>query len=338
MQTIDFDRSYLRFRIDLAAQPSITLTHKAPTTVNNVRINLECRCELFDRRSGKKHVYALSSSCKSERVGAQRDCWLLPNSDFCVIASDEEFLLMKSWARIGLATQKDSETDNAPVERQSGLVRDAWPEFSLQMRPARGRLLTSIGEIIGSIRGDRPIVARTEYDDGDFHVAIEYPVKTINYSEEDAVFQTDTGPVLLPDLTENRLSKCQRLIDCFDLAFAAFNSKGWTEFIVNTATPVGEGISVNHYSQPHRIEPVENSLVEVLPELSPLRVETDRAIRVDGAEALALAGSGLAGSGFAGNGFAGNGLAGNGLAGNRAVGSRRDSEDVILAAEKGEHR
>jgi hypothetical protein len=284
MQTIDFDRSYLRFRIDLAEQPAITLTHKAPTTVNNVRINLECRCELLDRRSGRKHMYVLSAACKSERVGAQRDCWLQPNADFCVVASEEEFLVLKSWARIGLSTAGDSETNTAPMERQSGLIRDAWPKFAVQMHPVHGRSLTSVGEIIGSIRGDRPIVARTEYDDGDFHVVIEHPVKTINYSELENVYQTDTGPILLPDLSTERLQRSQRLVECFDLAFAAFNCAQWAEFIVNVPTDIGGGVRVNHYSKTRRIEPVANSLVEVSAESPQWHVDKDRTLRVDGAK------------------------------------------------------
>ena len=30
---------------------------------------------------------------------------------------------------------------------------------------------------------------------------VEYPVKTMNANERDMVYQTDTGPVLLPDLS-----------------------------------------------------------------------------------------------------------------------------------------
>lgn len=287
MQTIDFHRSYLRFRIDLAAQPAITLTHKAPTTMNNVRINLECRCELLDRQTGCAHVYALCASCKTERVGPERDVWLEPNADFCVAASDEEFLLFKSWARNGLSTPQDSETATPPLERQSGLVRDAWPKFELQFHAVRGRRLTSIDEIIAGIRGHRPIVARTEYDDGDFRVRLDYPVKTINYSERDDVYQTDTGPILLPDLSAERLLRCERLVDCFDLSYSAFNSANWAEFIINVPTPVDGGMSVDHYSKTRRIEAVENCLIEVMDEDGPPQrhaLAEERMFQPDGAD------------------------------------------------------
>lgn len=150
----------------------------------------------------------------------------------------------------------------------------------------RGRTLSSLSEIITAIRGDRALVSRTEYNDGDYRVVIEHPVKTINYSEREHVFQTDTGPVLLPDLSQARLDRCNRLVECFDLAYSAFNSPDWAEFIVNVPTFVADGVTVNHYSRPRRIEPAVNSLIEVLDEvrIPGYGIVGDRIIRTDGAE------------------------------------------------------
>jgi len=283
MQTIDFTRSHVRFRVDCLVQPAITVTHVMPTTVTNVRINLESRCELIEQRSGRSHVYVLGASCKTERVGADRDCWLEPNADFCLAASEQEFLIFKSWARSGLAVDKNPEALGVPQERQSGRCREAWADFGIQLQPIQGQSLKTIDEIITAIRGDRPIVSHTEYDDGDYRVIIDHPVKTVTYSERENAFQTDTGPILLPDLSPARLLRSEHLIDCFDLAYSAFNSAGWAEFIVNAPTPVGEGISVNHYSRPLRIEPVRNLLVEVLDDVRAKshHLAGDHLIRVD---------------------------------------------------------
>lgn len=263
MQTIGFDRSFIRFRIDQLLQPPITVTHEMPTTVNNVRINVESRCELIDLKSERSSVYLLGASCKTERVGAQRDCWLQPSADFCLVASDEEFMAIKSWASSCIMGDKHPYAVGTPQERQAGLVRDAWPEFRLQLRPAQGRPLTSIEAIIAAIQGDKPIVAHTEYTQGDYRVVIDQPVKTINYSEREGVYQTDTGPIIVPDLSPQRLARCERLVECFDLAFSTFNSENWVEFIINTKTPVADGVTVNHYSEPRRVEPAQNVLLEV---------------------------------------------------------------------------
>lgn len=290
VQTVDFGRSYVRFRVDCLAQEAITVTHFMPTTVNNVRIALECRCELIELGSGQSHVYVLGASCKTERVGAKDGCWLEPNADFCLATSEQEFLIFKSWARNDMAVAKHPRANGVPRERQSGRCREAWADFGFQVRPARGRTLTTINDTIAAIRGDRPLVARTEYEDGDYRVIIEHPVKTINFSEREHVFQTDTGPILLPDLTPARLQRGERLIDCFDLAYSAFNSAGWAEFIVNVPTPVGDRVSVNHYSRTRRIEPTHNVLFEVLDDVRPPMhsLADGQLLRVDAAETADL--------------------------------------------------
>ena len=287
MNTFDFSRSYLRFRIEPAVQAPITVTGTMPTLVNNVRINLECRCELVHLQTGRRHTYILGASCKTERVGVERDCWMEPNADFCVVASEEEFLVIKSWAQNNMPIANGSHRRGKLLERQSGCCRDAWTNFDYKLRPVRGQSLESLDQIIGAIQGDRSIISRTEYIDDDWSVVIEHPVKTINYSKEDRIYQTDTGPILLPDLSPERLQRGARLVDCFDLAYSAFNSTGWVEFIVNVPTPVAEGVSVSHYSRPRRIERVRNSLIEVLEESAvPQRNASvgERMLRADDAE------------------------------------------------------
>lgn len=288
MHTIDFSRSYLRFRVDPQVQPAITVTRPMPTRAVDVRINLDCCCELINRHSGSSYLYVLGASCKTEIVGADRDLWMEPNADFCLIASNEEFLIIKSWARNNLPVNKHLDALGVPVERQTGLSSEAWTKHSYELHPARGQIVPSVDKIIDAIRSDRPIVARTQYEDGDWQVTIDYPVKTINYSAQDDVYQTDTGPILLPNLSAERLDRGRWLVECFDLAYAAFNSEGWAEFIINTPTPIGNGISVNHYSKVRRIEPVENSLIELVGEipLTDRHVGADRGSRVGGSQTI----------------------------------------------------
>jgi hypothetical protein len=286
MQTIDFSRSYLRFRVDPRVQPAITVTRPMPTSELNVRITLECRCDLHNGDTNARYEYVLCASCKTELVGADRNIWMEPNADFCVVASRDEFMVVKSWARRDMTLEKHPDMLAAPQERQSGRCREAWAAYDIQCSLSRGRALRSADEIVASIRGDKPIVARIEYQDGPWSVVIDHPVKTINYSEEDAVYQTDTGPILLPDLSAGRLARCHRMIDCFDLAYAAFNSANWAEVIINRPTEIGGGISVNHYSKSRRIEPAVTSLIEIVDEFpsSVRHVGADRGSRVDSAE------------------------------------------------------
>lgn len=263
MKTYDFSRSYLRFRVDLQNQPAITLSHEMPTTVNNVRINIESCCAITIQDTGETRVFALGASCKTERVGSTSDLWLLPNADFCLVASEEEFLIIKSWERKDMGVLRNPPSLGMQPERQIGLVKDAWTDFRIQLCAVEGGQLDKFEDIMASIRTDNPIVSHTEYSDGNYHVVITHPVKTINYSERENVFQTDTGPIILPDLSPARLRQERALVGCFDLAYSALNAAHWAEFIVNVPTPLSRQISVNHYSHVRRIENTNNALLEV---------------------------------------------------------------------------
>jgi hypothetical protein len=101
-------------------------------------------------------------------------------------------------------------------------------------------------------------MARTELKTGRYHAQIDYPVKTINVGERERFYQIDSGPVLLPDLSREP----RELLEGMDLAFAAFNSPHWTEFLVrDKASPV-DGFTVYHYCRPFRME-TSNRLFEV---------------------------------------------------------------------------
>src|SRR5688500_4292989 len=99
MQVVDFSRSFLTFRIDWRKKPSQTGTHQPPFSLNNARIAIECRCHIRDRETDALHTFVMGASCKTERVGVERDIWTEPNADFVPIFSDDRFLHIKTYAR-----------------------------------------------------------------------------------------------------------------------------------------------------------------------------------------------------------------------------------------------
>jgi hypothetical protein len=263
MNVYDFNRSFITFRVDFDEKPPITLSHRPPTPVNNTRISIECCCELTHRENGSSTRYVLGASCKTEAVGAERDIWTLPNADFCLAASEEEFLILKSWHRNNPGVMRYPASLGPQPERQSGAVEDVWTRFKIDLCPAEGRELDSVQAIIDGTFRNNPLACRIEYDEGDYHVCIDHPIKTMNVNEKDLIYQTDTGPILLPDLSAERLRQSERLIETLDLAYSAFNSPTWAEFIINVPTPVAEGVSVNHYSRTRRIENARNAIFEL---------------------------------------------------------------------------
>ena len=260
MKSFDFSRSSLLFRVDLKQKQPITLSNESPTTLNNARINLECICDITDINAQQSMRYVLGASCKTELVGVSKGIWTEPNGDFCLVASEEEFMIIKSWQKNNMGVKRHPESLGIQPERQLGSVKDAWVSFHINIAEVNAVVLDTLG-IIDAVFANKRLVSRIEYTNGNYHVRIDQPVKTINVNERDNIYQTDTGPIILPDFIKTKTSS--RMVGIFDLAYSAFNCNSWAEFIVNVSTPVGEEISVNHYSKSRRIENMNNVILGI---------------------------------------------------------------------------
>ena len=108
-----------------------------------------------------------------------------------------------------------------------------------------GELLQSSEDVIAAALSHAPLIAQTQFETDQYIASLEYPVKTINASEWDNIYQTDTGPVLFPDLSREP----DALIEGMDLAFCAFNCSDWAEFLLRVPTSIEDRISVLHYSR-----------------------------------------------------------------------------------------
>jgi hypothetical protein len=104
-----------------------------------------------------------------------------------------------------------------------------------------------------------------------YEAEIEYPVKTINANERDIVYQTDTGPILFPDLDREP----DDLINGLELAFTAANAADWTQFIIRTPTPIAEGVEVYHYSRSIRMDGIENAFYRIAADAPETRRRVD---------------------------------------------------------------
>ena len=250
MQIPDLLRSFLTFRIDLTKQAAITVSHKPPFTLNNARIQLESRCLIHDRQTGATTEYVLGAACKTERVGVERDIWTDPNADFCPILSTDEFLNLKSWDKNDKGVMLYPPSLGPQPERQLGKVADAFDRVKINVRMVAGELLQTTAEIVQATLADELLVGRIEFTALDrYAVTIDFPIKTMNASERDQIYQTDTGPILFPDFS----GQFTNPIETFHLAYVAYNCPDWAEFILRTPTPLTEAISVNHYSKTVRL-------------------------------------------------------------------------------------
>ena len=260
MQTVDFARSFLYFRNDHLKKPAPTASHKPPSTLNNARILLDCVCEITDNETGQTQTFVVGASCKTEAVGVERDIWLHPNADFIPIFSSEQFLIVKTYDMANKGVPFFPPSRGMQPERQVGNVADAFDSARLHVRRVEGELLETAAAIVDATLDPSapPLVARTVINEGRYETTLEFPIKTINASERDFIYQTDTGPVIMPDFSRQP----DDLIVGFELAFVAFNCPDWAEFIVRVPTAVGEGIDVYHYSKSMRFD-TRNQVIRI---------------------------------------------------------------------------
>ena len=257
----DFQRSFVRWRVDSEKKPVITVSHKPPFRVNNVRIPLECRATLIDHATGDKTThYALTASCKTERVNVTEDIWTQPNADLTVIASDGRFLGIKAWDKVDKGVMRYPESLGVQPERQIEHAEGAFDDFSIDFHYRSAMELITIEDTIETLSSNQEVIARTTMVHGQYEFIIEYPIKAINFSERDRYYQIDTGPILYPDFGNFDGGD---MLKSLKLAYISHNCDSWAEFILNVPTPLTDDISVHHYSKIVRLD-VSNQLYRVI--------------------------------------------------------------------------
>ncbi len=244
MQAVDFSRSFISFRVDWEKKKSQTASHKPPYTLNNCRIELECVCTI-EGQDGFSEQFALGASCKTERVGVDQDIWTEPNADFVPLFGREKFLILKAFDRAGKTVKLYPPSLGNQPERQVGSIAENYNSGGIKIVRTKAEVLDSPQAIVEATLANEPLIAITQLSGSRYTATLEYPVKSMNANERDWVYQTDTGPMLLPDFERQP----DDLIAGMELAYSAFNCPDWIELLVRVPTPIADGISVHHYSR-----------------------------------------------------------------------------------------
>ena len=215
---------------------------------NNVRFWVESRTVLVD--GDARHEFLQCGSCKSENTFAEKDLFAVDNYDFLPILGDDgHWLIFRRKNRI------------TPEYRS--VKKEVWGPAALKLRAARKpRVLGTFEEIRDATAAGLPLVSRTEIADetSGLKAILEAPVKTINIEPGKRLYQIDTGPLGLPDLSR----RFDPPVDCLKLAFVAFNAPHFADFVVEQPTAVvvdeQERCQVFHYSNPISL-PAKNALI-----------------------------------------------------------------------------
>jgi len=252
----------------LAAQSETRSTEQAPMTQcldygrsficntspqNAVRFWVESRTTLFDDQAGTEITFLQCGSCKSEHTFAKENLFIQDNYDFMPIYGGEDMLIFRR------------HVDVRDRYRQLRKVVELWGKPNMKLAYGKTvRELKTFEEIRDATATEVPIAAQTEITNKEtgLRAVIEYPVKTMNISIDESIYQVDTGPIALPDLSK----RYDPAVDSVRLAFVAFNAPHFADFVIEQPTPVvkdeQELCRVYHYSNPISL-PAKNSVLAV---------------------------------------------------------------------------
>ena len=213
---------------------------------NEVRFWVESRTRLVDTRCGRTEDYLQAGSCKSERTFARDGLLMDDNYDFLPVFGPEWGVIFrrKAAAHEGY--------------RRCVPASEMWDgqEYHLVAAP-EARLLTTNAAVREAAYAFAPIVAQTEIwnEDTGLRAVLEFPVKTLNTHRANDLYQVDSGPVALPDLTV----RYEPPVEALRLAFVAFNAPHFADFVIEARTPVAGAAEVYHFSELLTL-PAENRL------------------------------------------------------------------------------
>ncbi len=243
---------------------------------DSVRVAIESRIIVYDDAAGTAMAYYLGASCKSEDTyGIRKDygangfnpgantLFVDPNYDFTWIIGGRSAVIYRR--SLTLKGYREVRADTSKT----------WGESRLQLRPAAGAYTIPADQFEPAARATdagHALVAQTEISDPatGLRAVIEYPVKTMNVSrdgfpprEGQSVWQIDTGPVGVPDLSKRH----DPPISAFALGFIATISRhpDAADFVLEQPTllpPPNEAVEVLHFSKPFSL-PAKNRLVGI---------------------------------------------------------------------------
>jgi hypothetical protein len=174
-----------------------------------VRIQIECRCEVFDRTSDVTDEYILGVRAQT---GLHKEPKVDPGYDFWVIFS-KKYVYNK---RVHTSAYNNN-PNRVPV--------DEYGPIGWHLQPCTATPIHSAAEFRRALRAWQRITARSVFAtaDGSRGFAIEYPVKWADANLSTDAFRVETGPVILLDQNRARVGN-DLAFDDFQWAYLDYHS------------------------------------------------------------------------------------------------------------------
>ena len=219
---------------------------------NTVRFWVESRMRFIDEKANIVEDYYQCGSCKSEYTFVEKNLFKEDNYDFLPIFGPEYGIIYRRKAYL------TSDYKSCP------LAKDMWEGQNYKIKEPKSYIILDSNKAVREATNNAlPVVAQTELwnKETGLRAIMEYPIKTMNINDALDFYQgTDTGPVLLPDLS----GRYEKTVDSIQLAYAAFNVPHFTDFVIETATDIGDnGTKVFHYSESISL-PAKNTLFALI--------------------------------------------------------------------------
>lgn len=202
-----------------------------------VRIQIECRCQVFDRSSGQSDEYFLTVRTQTGLRTDPPSDHLDPGYDFWMIFSGKHVLIRRVHAS----------SYNLNPSRPAA---DRFHSSGWRLQPVPARLLSSGREIGEAVRSWRPLVAVSEFvgEDPSRGYRIEFPVKWADGNPDDT-FRVETGPVVLLDPDRVEVGRSLEFDD-FQWAYLDFRSLDRVRCFLEKPTSILSGAT---YRPPERL-------------------------------------------------------------------------------------
>ena len=202
-----------------------------------VRIQIECRCQVFDRSSGQSDEYFLTVRTQTGLRTDPPSDHLDPGYDFWMIFSKKHVLIRR------VHTSSYNLNPSRPAVDQ--FHASGW-----RLQPCPARRLSSGKEIRDAVQSWRPLVAVSEFvgKDPSRGYRIEYPVKWVDGNPDDT-FRVETGPVVLLDPDRAEVGRSLEFDD-FQWAYLDYRSFDSVRCFLEKPTSILSGAT---YQPPDRL-------------------------------------------------------------------------------------
>ena len=199
---------------------------------------------------GGAETFYLIAPCRSERMYVPgQPLFQMPNYEFSGIFTRSHCSILRThWT-----SDRESLDVNPNAERFDHV------NFDLRELPAEG--LSDDSAIMAATLANRRLVARTTIRDADTGTTaiLEYPIKTMNVTQNPDRFQVDTGPLIVPRFDMESSDPIAR----FDVAHVVYFTSDYAEFVLRRPHTVGErngeDVRVTDYTE-IRISSAENEI------------------------------------------------------------------------------